>query len=122
MCALTWACISCDELVDDNSGYLHVNHTEINHVEREYEAFEKRSQGVISGEAWTELFALPDPAPWEVHHASCDPRPESNDYWIGVERIRTQATLLSWTAHLMEKNWLRHTNWVDIIRSKVGDL
>jgi hypothetical protein len=120
MCDLTWRCLNCGEPVLDGTGYLHVNHTEIDSVRAAHDAFDKRTHGVIAGKDWDDWFALPDHAPWGIHHASCDPRPESNDYWVAIERVRTQAAMLTWTAHLMEKNWIGYTNWIELIRSQVG--
>lgn len=113
--ALVWCCQRCDKPIADDDGYLHVNYAEINHVQRETAAWHKRHPAgtVISG---AELFTHPGRAPWQAHHRACDPRPESNDYWIGVERIRTHLQVVKWTAHLMEKNWLEHTSWIDVLR------
>jgi hypothetical protein len=115
---LTWLCQSCQEPVADGAGYLHVNHTEVHHVQREHADFDKRHPGVVN---MGELLALPDLAEWMVHHATCDPRPESNDYWIGIERIRTHAAVINWTSHLMGKNWLTYTNWINLLRSLVDE-
>lgn len=63
----------------------------------------------------------PHCAPWLAWHGNCDPAPRSSSwYFIEVERIRTTADLLWWTAHLLEKGWIQSTNWGDIIRQHVN--
>ena len=60
----------------------------------------------------TELNTIPGPARWHVYHRRCDPQTASqNDYWFDIERARTDRDLLAWTAHLLDKDWLRDTNW-----------
>lgn len=53
---------------------------------------------------------------WEPWHLGCDPDPESNGYAVGVEALRTYADLLRWTAHLVDKDWLKNTSWLDLIK------
>ncbi|MGW4127241.1 hypothetical protein [Amycolatopsis japonica] len=36
-------------------------------------------------------------------------------YRIGVERIRTWAAYLHWTAHLMGKDWITDTTWDEMV-------
>jgi predicted GIY-YIG superfamily endonuclease len=67
-----------------------------------------------------ELLALPDAARWAVHHRDCDPVPDSVDYHFDVGRADTYEKLLSWTAHLLEKDWLTDTNWSEFLYSKLS--
>ena len=62
---------------------------------------------------------LPDigPVRWETYHFDCDPDIDDNLYGVDVARCRTQGHLLSWTAHLMGKRWIRDTNWDAFIRA-----
>lgn len=66
-------------------------------------------------ESWTGTALVgdsPEAAKWHIYHEKCDPSPDRySDYWFGVERCRTYAELINWTAHLMDKNWLVNTDW-----------
>jgi hypothetical protein len=53
---------------------------------------------------------------WAVLHRACDPQPESDDYWIGVERIRSLADVVAWSGHLVGKTWLPATDWAVLLR------
>lgn len=111
--ALVWICATCREPVADHTGYLHVNHETIGEVRRgERDHSREHPDTGISIDA---LLGMPDPAPWQVHHGACDPDSDSPDYVIHIERARTHAQLLHWTAHLMEKRWLKYTDWPALI-------
>lgn len=68
---------------------------------------------------------VPDHAKWHVHCDACNPHEDEYEpgvycggcYWFAVDRCRTWAQLIDWTAHLSEKDWLRSTNWPDFIRA-----
>lgn len=62
--------------------------------------------------------ALPAPAKWRVFHRGCDPDPDAGSYWFDVERCRTEAHLLHWTAHVMRKPWCRSTDWHHFIETR----
>lgn len=48
-----------------------------------------------------------EPVPWLVTCQDCPP----HGYWIAWTRIDTPAKALARTLHLMDKTWLRRTNW-----------
>jgi hypothetical protein len=52
-------------------------------------------------------------AVWHTTHDTC--APAQTGYRIAVERIRTWAAYLHWTAHLMSKSWILDTTWSDLI-------
>lgn len=47
---------------------------------------------------------------WQAWHRQCDPHPDSNSYWIAVERCKTLGELVHWAGHLMQKNWMQDTD------------
>lgn len=99
--SLIWACSKCRKPIADGDGHIIVSLTDIYAHQDPYGSF---------GEAeWTAL------------HSRCDPYPEWTDYRIPIERIRTQAHALHWTAHLLEKKWIRDTNWASVVRLVAGD-
>ncbi|MFC8704910.1 hypothetical protein ACFUIV_22365 [Streptomyces anulatus] len=42
--------------------------------------------------------------------------PGEGAYDIPAAKTRSWEQLLDWTAHLMEKSWLSHTDWDDFLR------
>lgn len=120
--ALVWVCEACRGPVPDGDGYIHVRHADVHQVEAAERAWRSKYEpdpdtAYISLAAYQEF---PQPAHWQTHHRVCDPQPESFDYHFDVARARTHADLLHWTAHLMEKNWLKHTDWLQLIDRMAG--
>lgn len=112
--ALVWVCDACKQPVNDGAGYIHVEHQTVHDVRQAVRQWKAENPGpAITGAA---LFDYPAPARWGVHHAACDPAPESGDYWIDVKSARTHGALLARTAHLMGKAWLKHTDWDELIQ------
>jgi len=112
---LVWICDACRKPVTDKTGYIHANYYAFGQVEAAHREFDEAHRGEFAVNLG-EFMKLPDPARWMVHHQTCDPDIDGNDYVIDVERARTHAKLLDWTAHLMEKVWLEYTDWDDLIR------
>jgi hypothetical protein len=117
--ALTWLCDACGEPIADDEGYITVNYAEIHAYDRWNEEFDEKQRAKAKGGLvmyrLSELNGMPEPARWRKLHQRCDPDPESTDYWIGIERIRTRPEVLRWTAHLLGKNWIQSTTWRDIL-------
>jgi hypothetical protein len=63
------------------------------------------------------VIEAPDLVRWEILHLDCDPRRDVDAYVIDVERARTPGEVIDWAAHLLEKRWLVHTNWADVLRA-----
>lgn len=105
---LQWICDTCQTLVFDGDGYIHVDHIDVsmNQAATSRWKLDNRDSADMSG-----FFNLPKPVRWMVHHAHCDPDPDSGDYWFGVESARTHARILALTARLMAKSWLPFTDW-----------
>ncbi|MFC7919640.1 hypothetical protein [Streptomyces cinereoruber] len=111
-------CDICSTDIGDNEGAIWIDIQEVQTVEREYGDWERRhadGDGTISFDIFS-----PDSPPgdvrWHVSHDSCLDIPELA-YHIPVERLRSWPAYLHWTAHLMEKTWLQHTNWTALIMS-----
>lgn len=119
---LVWVCEVCRQPVDDGEGYIHVVYHDINTRQRAKLAYDE-AQRVKGSWAPYDLGALrdlPEEAHWAVHHIKCDPDISSGDYVINVERARSHAALLHWTAHLMGKAWIEYTDWDDLIDRMSG--
>lgn len=111
---IRWQCDICHQPVQGITGYLHVSVTDADARSRAVDAWEDAHPGVCT---MADALTHPQLVHWHVHHAECDPEPESDDYWIPVSRISTYAQVLGWTAHLMEKNWLNNTDWPALLRT-----
>lgn len=108
---LVWICEACDGEIADGDGWLTCSDFEVADTERIIrDIYENR-------EPWSPipLSEFPDHVHWYRYHCSCDPHADEGSYWIAVERIRTLPELLSWTAHLMQKRWLKATDWSYLI-------
>lgn len=109
--AIQWTCATCGRDVADD-GVLHVNLDQARAHRHAVRATRSTEIGINLGD----LLARPAPARWAAHHSTCDLDTESNDYWIPMREVRSHAQLLRWTAHLMGKNWLADTDWIQVIR------
>jgi len=112
---LVWICEACRKPIANDAGYIHANYASFGKVETAHHEFEEAHRGEFAINLG-EYMKLPDPARWMVHHQACDPDIDGIDYVINVERARTHAKLLDWTAHLMGKVWLEYTDWRGFIR------
>ncbi|WP_458317879.1 hypothetical protein [Mycolicibacterium brisbanense] len=118
---LIWACDSCGKPVRDGTGYIHVSDFDRAEYRRNLAAWEAtlppRTGGPLDGLlSGRDLMNYPKPAKWQVHHGKCDPDPDAPDYWFAVERCRTPAAMLRWTAHLLGKGWFaEETDWSDFV-------
>ncbi|MGW1353445.1 hypothetical protein ACWCQE_29880 [Streptomyces sp. NPDC002409] len=117
---LTLICSACTQPVIQDDGYLWVSCREAAAVQQAYHALEKRSTDPHDGSLsldLADLLALPEPATWRADHRDCDSvREKEFHYRIPAARLRLRADLLDWTAHLLEKAWLPHTDWRDVLR------
>ncbi|MHA3834867.1 hypothetical protein ACXR8F_04000 [Terrabacter sp. AAH1] len=120
---LTWDCVACGKPIENTDGHLHIDVPgDVLTREAEWHEFRKErtdEQGFFSMNM-ADFGLMPEKVRWQAHHDACDRTREANDYSIPVEDIRTPRKLLGMTAHLMEKTWLEHTNWQDVIRDKAG--
>jgi predicted GIY-YIG superfamily endonuclease len=115
-----WVCDECHGPVGNGEGYLHISYHAIHEAEQNRTGWKAKYPGpTIDGSA---LAQYPKPAQWLVHHDECDPESDQGDYVISIERARTAAQMLSWTAHLMGKNWLPATDWRELLERIKRDL
>lgn len=125
--ALVWSCDVCGRRVAGGAGYLFVDRVQLaEHEDRmavwEAEQAAKRASRADGGLALmfaSDFASMPNQVPWRVAHAKCDPHPESEDYWVPVERVDSVRKVLDWTLHLHGKGFLDSTNWVSVVRGRV---
>lgn len=105
-CRLEWECERCGFPIADGVGAVRIDLVEV----REAESLESDWRNAVDP-------SLRYPAVWLARHVACDDI-DGPFYAIDVERIRTHAQLIWWTAHLMDKPWLTVTNWRGILRDR----
>ena len=119
---LRYVCQVCGGSVTGKSGYIHVSRSEALAHSTAWSEYKRRKRE--AGEViWNadELMDLPERARWMVHHRKCDPFPDDGqDYWFEVERADSHQKLLSWTAHLLDKEWIRDTNWSEFLYARIS--
>ncbi|MER8062753.1 MULTISPECIES: hypothetical protein [unclassified Streptomyces] len=111
-------CRKCCLQVGQDDGYLWAHSGEVNAVGRAcrtWKAEHTEPDGTLSVTPG-QVLEYPEPAAWRAHHQRCDPDRDEMHYRIPAARLRLRADLLDWTAHLIEKAWLSHTDWREVIR------
>lgn len=108
-----WICDVCKSPIDNTLGGVWISH---DHIRKAMEPQRPQSLMTVS-----EIMArLEDGSTWRITHDRCAPRDTLDDsYWLPVESLRTDTTLLNWTAHLLSKSWLPNTDWDDVIRQAI---
>lgn len=124
---VSWSCDVCGRPVGDGAGYLFVDRVKLSEFGDRMESWEAKQAAVRASRSGgglvvayaVDFLSMPDRVPWQTVHAACDPNPESEDYWIPVERVDSVAAVLDWTLHLHGKGFLESTNWESVIRERV---
>lgn len=109
---LQWICDYCGEPVEDGKGYLTIPR-DVGDMPARIKTWEAEPPGMIVTGA--ELMTYPSMIKWDTLHSGCD-LGGHGFYDIEVERIRSSTQMLEWTAHLMEKRWLKYTDWTEVVR------
>lgn len=126
---IQYKCDRCGRSVAKGSGYVHVSYDDIYAAEEHMEKCKNELQVENGGQrplgGWGVYWNVSklmeyQPACWQVHHERCDPDPDGNDYHFDVGRADTYEKLLSWSAHLLDKSWLRATNWGQFIGAQIS--
>lgn len=116
--AIVLSCDVCQKPVTGRTGYLIATWRDIHKAEVQRAEWKRVNPGpTITG---TALQTYPAPARWHIYHRDCDPTPDEG-YFIDAYRTDDALQLLKWTAHLMGKDWLQHTDWDQLIRRLVAD-
>lgn len=125
---LRMKCHTCQcDVTGSAKAVIHVPYNEFGRVEREAKRWEREhqdgSEEAVRIVSLAELMTYPGPARWQVHCDPCNPHKDEQGglcggcYWLSLDRCSTAVDLLYWTAHLMGKTWLPHTNWASFIRA-----
>jgi hypothetical protein len=114
-------CDICNGLIADGEGSIWLRSADLVHAERVTTAREEgrhtKQRDGSAASPGAQPSGLRETAEWNVTHSVCDPGADAAIYRFEVHQCRTWAGLVNWTAHLMEKSWLRHTDWIELLRS-----
>jgi hypothetical protein len=137
--AWTWRCDACGRAIQDTHGYVQFvdpktggypqwGEADERQFHEAYWAYEdkiaaQQADNVTGAPArWAlysaaDLIGLPEVerAKIQAYHRACDPHPDRDSYWVGVERIRGK-DLLDWCAHLCEKEFFGRAEMMTLIR------
>jgi hypothetical protein len=114
-----WCCDGCGRPVTGDTGYLRVSYASIaRHQDRLGAASADRSSWAPREIRVTPASEIPllVRARWQVHHRSCDPDVDADDYWYAIGRVDTRTKLLQRSAHLFGKKWFADTDWPELVR------
>lgn len=111
---LRWTCANCGQHIADGTGSVSVTMRDVYDTIAHFKSWEAEHviDGVTAGRSWN---AMPHAVQWQPKHYKCDGASEATSYWIAVERIGTLAEAIGWSAHLMQKTWLRYTDWHEVL-------
>lgn len=107
---ITYLCVVCNEPIRPGEGYIQVDCGLIDQYRKkmtELYNLQRSQGGIIRGDQ----VPLHRPAPWGSFHRLCDPFPDNDDHWYDIARVDTWQKLVATTAHLLQKRWLRYTDW-----------
>jgi len=115
MDSIRFTCSRCDKLIDPGYGALALSHDGLVRAMKGYD--NARQGGDEEGSEYESSFAayLENSGQWTALHYDCAEDGELSGYPIELDRLQTYRHLIAWTAHLMEKVWLPHTNWRGIL-------
>ena len=113
MKAKPWTCTKCGKPVRKGTGYITVadaehggyprKATEDGHLKLKPAADNPTPLDKLGAHALADLFRVE--IAFDVQHAACDPKPEGNEYWFGVEEATTLSSWMRWVTHLCGKSW-----------------
>jgi hypothetical protein len=115
-------CDVCNQQVQDHDGHLSVHRADIRAHQKAVAEWKQRTgsdhaDGAPHAVGIMDMAAYPEPAKWTVLHVRCCEHPEAGEYPIEIHRVRTWPDLVAWTAHLMGKTWLGHTDWSELLEA-----
>ncbi len=143
---INWMCELCGEPIDTTAGkepgYLQIKtseatrwHSQTREWHHEYpdgEFVPGSHPGGLRMANMRAVGAKPKPMHWEIVCQPCDSErnakresdglaPDGEHYWVDLARVKTPGNFLEWTAHLMEKVWVRdHTDWLHLTAKVAG--
>jgi hypothetical protein len=119
---LNFVCEACGLPMENNDGALCMKGSELQAATGQIIAQEDkdRHKDFLTGKDLAEWGPI-SRAIWRSFHYGCvDMNEKASAYQIELERMQTHREMLVWTAHLMQKTWIRFTAWEIVITDQVG--
>jgi len=110
-------CQICGKAVSTSQGVLTIYKKELDQYTKRHQEWEEKHPFDDAGSRVlnvVEFRDLPHLVDWHWGHSGCL---ADGMYWIEYNRFDTITKALSWTLHLMEKNWLGFTDWEGAVRA-----
>jgi hypothetical protein len=104
-----WECESCHKPLSGDDGVVAVSYDDIRKNEEACAEWDARNPGPVHDVGAEGPY--PARAHWRVLHDDCGAAQILNPYEITSGRIGTWRAVASWSAHLLGKRWLAHTDW-----------
>lgn len=123
---IVWHCDYCELPIENGAGYLTFSAKAANEHRRTYAEFKAKQKAASPSSTWYAFdldeydSAVSQPAFIHATHGKCDPRPDSDDWWMRIERTRTYIQLLDITLHISQKKWFADTDWQQFIYNRVA--
>ena len=109
---MNWpVCDKCGQQVTTLDGVIDIDKQEVDNVETARAAWEQAHPDPLL--SVTEILEMPSAAKWQWGHLNCV---TGDMYQITADRFDELGKALDWTLHLMEKGWLKHTDWRELVR------
>lgn len=107
-------CDVCGRPVALKEGAISISFAAIHRYEDDFAAWKERYPG--DTHSLGEIAEAPDCVQWVWGHLGCSTSEDDSGYWFSADRISTPEMALGWTLHLLEKRWLRSTEWESLVR------
>lgn len=118
---ITLICETCSFPISRDMGCIYIRTFDVGAY---YQAQREWREAHPDGEAvdLRELLEHPDGIHWRTGHDACRTDRDEPTYEISDHQIASWAQLMSWTAHLMSKNWFDLSDWDDLLREVSGEI
>lgn len=114
---MIWHCYKTKKVIGDGCGHVQISWLDLSKHQKEIELWNKsqETKGELSLE---EVSEYPNRAPWKA--VLTEVEPDGEFYAIPVEKLRTEKDCIRWTHHLLGKNWIDETDWVNVLSRFCG--
>lgn len=116
MDTIHFACVQCGKRIEPATGALGLSHDDLMRAMKGYASSHQARNRKGSDNQGSLVNYLENVGRWNATHYNCAGEGQLSGYSIELDRLRTYRHLVAWTAHLMEKTWLPHTNWRHVLR------
>ena len=110
---MNWpTCDKCDMAVQTHDGAIAISTRDAERAEEATRSWEESHNSEPVSVA--EMQSYPSPAKWLWGHQSCIP--DDADYSMDANQFDSERKALDVTLHMMEKQWIPYTDWINFVR------